>query len=77
MLINLRWKISVHTGCIAAASMSLVMLYGWNAAVTVPLVPLTAWSRVELEHHSAAQAAAGAFLAAVISVVVFYPLAFA
>lgn len=74
MLINLWWKISVHTGCIAASSMVLVMLYGWTAAVTVPLVPLTAWSRIELEHHSLAQAVTGAVLAALIAVVVFYPV---
>lgn len=74
MVINLRWKISVHTGCIAASSMVLVMLYGWNAAVTVPLVPLTAWSRVELEEHSLAQAVTGALLAALIAAIVFYPV---
>ncbi|MEK7354095.1 MAG: hypothetical protein AABZ77_06295 [Chloroflexota bacterium] len=74
MFINLWWKISVHTGCIAASSMVLVMLYGWTAAATVPLVPLTAWARVELERHSLAQAVTGAVLAAVIAVVVFYPV---
>lgn len=77
MLINLRWKISVHTGCIAASSMVLVMLYGWTAAVTVPLIPLTAWSRIELEHHSIAQAVTGALLAALIAGVIFYPIAMA
>lgn len=77
MLINLWWKISVHTGCIAASSIILVMLYGWTAAVTVPLVPLTAWSRIELEHHSLAQAITGAVLAAAIAVVIFYPITIA
>jgi hypothetical protein len=77
MFINLWWKISVHTGCIAASSMVLVMLYGWTAAATVPLVPLTAWARIELEHHSLAQAVTGAVLAALIAVVVFYPIAIA
>jgi hypothetical protein len=77
MFINLWWKISVHTGCIAASSMVLVMLYGWTAAATVPLVPLTAWARIELEHHSLAQAVTGAVLAALIAVVVFYPIAMA
>lgn len=77
MLINLWWKISVHTGCIAASSMVLIMLYGWTAAATVPLVPLTAWARIELEHHSLAQAVTGAVLAALIAVVIFYPIAMA
>jgi hypothetical protein len=74
MFINLRWKISVHTGCIAASSLVLVMLYGWSAAVTIPLVPLTAWSRVKLERHSLAQAISGAILAAGIAAIIFYPV---
>ncbi|MFC1991531.1 hypothetical protein ACFLVC_02225 [Chloroflexota bacterium] len=77
MLINLWWKISVHTGCVAASSIVLVMLYGWVAAATVALVPLTAWSRIELEHHSLAQAVSGAILAALIAAVIFYPIAMA
>ncbi|MFC1950019.1 hypothetical protein ACFLW0_07620, partial [Chloroflexota bacterium] len=44
MLINLWWKISVHTGFVAASSTALVMLYGPVAAATVALVPLTAWA---------------------------------
>jgi len=74
MLINLWWKISVHTGAMAASSIVLVMLYGWIAAVAVALVPLTAWSRIELEHHSLAQAVGGAILAALIAAVIFYPV---
>ena len=77
MFINLWWKISVHTGFIAASSIVLVMLYGWIAAATVALVPLTAWARIELEHHSLAQAVSGAVLAALIAAVVFYPIALA
>jgi len=77
MCINMWWKISVHTGFIAGSVAVLVILYGWMAAITVPLVPLTAWSRIELEHHSVAQATTGAFLAALIVTLVFYPLAVA
>jgi len=58
----------------AASSIVLVMLYGWIAAVAVALVPLTAWSRVELEHHSLAQVIGGAILAALIAGVIFYPI---
>jgi membrane-associated phospholipid phosphatase len=42
------------------------------AAVAVVLVPLIAWSRIELKHHSLAQVAVGALLATSIVVVVFY-----
>ena len=72
MCINLWWKISLHTAFIAASVTVLVILYGSIAAVTVMLLPLVAWARVELEHHSIAQVAIGASLATLIVVVVFY-----
>jgi len=72
MCINFLWKISLHTALITASVAILIILYGSIAAVTVVLVPLIAWSRIELKHHSLAQVAAGALLAALIVVVVFY-----
>lgn len=77
MCINLWWKISLHTALVAASVTVLVMLYGWMATATVALVPLTAWSRVELKRHSLAQATIGAILATLIVVLVFYPVALA
>ena len=72
MCINLRWKISVHTAFVAATVAILIILYGWMATVTVALVPLIAGARIRLEHHSLAQVATGALLAALIVVAVFY-----
>ena len=72
MCVNLLWKISLHTAFVTASVTVLIILYGSIAAVTVVLVPLIAWSRIELKHHSLAQVAAGALLAASIVVVVFY-----
>jgi len=66
------WKISLHTAFVTASVTVLIILYGSIAAVTVLLVPLVAWSRIELKHHSPAQVAAGALLATLIVVVVFY-----
>jgi len=77
MCINLWWKISLHTAIVAASATVLVILYGWIAAVTVVLVPLIAWARIELKYHSPAQVVTGALLAALIAVVVFYPLVLA
>ena len=77
ILINLRWKISLHTAFVAGSATVLVMLYGWAAAVTIALIPLTAWARIELAYHSLTQAVSGALLAALIVVTVFYPLALA
>jgi len=72
MCVNLLWKISLHTAFIAASVTVLVILYGWIAAVTVLLIPLMSWARIELKHHSLAQVATGTLLAALIVVVVFY-----
>ncbi len=72
MCINLLWKISLHTAFVTASVTALIILYGPIAAVTVVLVPLIAWSRIKLKHHSLAQVATGALLAALIVVVVFY-----
>ena len=72
MCINLWWKISVHTAFVTASVTILIVLYGSLGAVTAALLLPIAWSRIELEHHSPAQVAAGALLAALIVVVVFY-----
>ncbi len=77
MFINLRWKISLHTALVGASVTVLVILYGWLALVTAALVPLTVWSRIELHHHSLAQATTGALLASLIAVTVFYPFVLA
>ena len=73
MGINLIWKISLHTAIIAASVTVLVILYGSIAMATVVLLPLMAWARIELEHHSLAQVTAGTLLAALIVIAVFYP----
>lgn len=72
MLINLLWKISVHTAFVAASVTALTILYGSAGAVTAVLLPPIAWARTELEHHSLAQVAAGALVAALIVVGVFH-----
>ncbi len=72
MCINLSWKISLHTAFVTASVAILIILYGSIAAGTIVLVPLIAWARIELKHHSLAQVATGALLAALIAFVVFY-----
>ncbi|MFC2036309.1 hypothetical protein ACFLUJ_09390 [Chloroflexota bacterium] len=75
MCINLWWKISLHTAFVAASVTVMILLYGWIAAGTVALVPLTSWARIELKYHSLAQTAIGAVLAVLILFVVFYSFA--
>jgi membrane-associated phospholipid phosphatase len=71
MLINFFWKISLHTAFISAAAVSLVMIYGTALVWTILLVPLVAWSRLELKMHSFMQVVAGAIVAGAIVVAVF------
>ena len=66
MAINLYWKISLHTAFISAAAVVLTLVFGVKAAWVFVLLPLVAWSRLELKLHTPAQVAAGAILAAAI-----------
>jgi len=70
--VNRRWKISIHVASIAAAVTALVILYGAVAIWTILLVPLVAWARVEMEHHSLAQVLAGGLLSSLILLPVFF-----
>jgi len=71
MLINLRWKISLHTGFTAAMTAILVMLYGWTGVLVISLVLLIGWARIELRRHSVGEVAAGAVLGSLVVAAVF------
>jgi len=70
--INLWWKISLHTAFVTAGITLLFILYGPISTASTLLIPLVAWSRIELEHHSLAQVVTGALLGTSIIVAVFY-----
>ena len=70
-VINLYWKISLHTAFVAASVTILIIVYNLIGALTALLLPLVAWSRIEMELHSPTQVAAGAMLSALIVVIVF------
>ena len=71
-LINLWWKISVHTAFMTGAAAVLVIVYGALAAWIVLLIPAVIWARVELKQHTALQAGAGAIIAAAMVTLVFW-----
>jgi membrane-associated phospholipid phosphatase len=72
MIINLFWKISLHTAFITASVTVLIIVYGESAAWTVVFVPLIAWARLEMKLHNPAQVFVGALLAVSIITIVFY-----
>lgn len=58
-LINLKWKISIHTAFITGFVVLAILLYGWPMALLGGLVIAVAWSRVELKWHTSGQVVAG------------------
>ena len=71
MVINLFWKISLHTAFITASATVLVIVYGSVAAWTVLLVPMVAWARIEMKRHTPTQVLTGAVLACFIVAMIF------
>jgi membrane-associated phospholipid phosphatase len=59
-LVNLRWKISIHTMGIAGPTTVLIFVFGYWGALLTLLLPPVIWSRVYLKKHTVAQALAGA-----------------
>ena len=73
-VVNLRLKVSLHTGFAAFAAVSLLP-GDRSLSAAVGLVTLAgAWSRLELRRHSLAEVAGGALLgAAVGAALIFWP----
>lgn len=69
--INLRWKISLHTGVVGALTAILIMLYGPAGISATAPAALVGWSRLELGQHTPAQAIAGGVLASAVVVAAF------
>jgi membrane-associated phospholipid phosphatase len=65
------WKISLHTGGVAAVATALALTVNpWCALALVVTVPV-AWSRVALRSHTPAQTLAGALLTPLTTVLTF------
>jgi membrane-associated phospholipid phosphatase len=65
------WKISIHCAVASGSVTILTMLFGPWLAPAYLLVALTAWSRVVLKDHTAAQVIAGSVLGAAAAVVTY------
>jgi hypothetical protein len=71
MIINLFWKISLHTAFVTASVAVLIIVYGEMAVWTIIFVPLIAWARLEMRLHSPPQVFTGGLLAVSIVIIVF------
>lgn len=71
-LTTLFWKISMHLMLNTAAIILTNSLFNWHLMFLFLLLPLIAWSRYYLKHHTLAQMVAGTLL----TVIVFATVAF-
>jgi membrane-associated phospholipid phosphatase len=58
-IITLRWKISVHAASATGITLLLIRMFGSPTAPLLVSIPLVAWSRIKLRHHTPAQTFAG------------------
>jgi membrane-associated phospholipid phosphatase len=65
------WKISIHCAVASGSVTILALLFGPWLAPAYLLVALTAWSRVVLKDHTAAQVIAGSLLGAAAAIVTY------
>ena len=72
MCVNFRWKMSLHTASITAGVTLLFLVCSTLGMASVLLIPLVAWSRIELGHHSLAQVVISVLLGISILVAVLY-----
>lgn len=70
-LVTLVWKVSIHVAVVAGSFVTLVILFGWTLLILLPIVVLTAWSRVTLRDHTASQVIAGTLLGATVAGTMF------
>lgn len=70
-LVTLAWKISIHVAVVAGSCVTLLALFGWPLLVLLPVIGLTAWSRVTLHDHTPRQVIAGALLGATVASLMF------
>lgn len=70
-IINIYWKISLHTGFTAASAAILAIIWGIPGLLTFLLVPLVAWSRIVLQQHTPKQVVSGGLAAAAIVAGIF------
>lgn len=70
-LITLFWKLSIHTGTVAATSIILAIVFGPVLLLATLLAVAVGWARVQLGVHTLAQVIGGGCIGAAVAPVVF------
>jgi membrane-associated phospholipid phosphatase len=74
LLVNLRWKASIHTAVMTGSIVLLATLGGPVWLIAGAVVPVTAWSRVICRAHTPAETLGGAVFGGVTSAVMLHLL---
>jgi membrane-associated phospholipid phosphatase len=64
--ITMRWKVSIHSTSATGVAILILRIFGLSAVPLVISIPLIAWSRVKLRHHTPAQTIVGVILGAIV-----------
>jgi membrane-associated phospholipid phosphatase len=70
-LVTLAWKISIHGAIVAGSAVTMIILFGWALLMFLPIVALTAWSRVMLRDQTPSQVIAGTLLGTTVAGIMF------
>ena len=71
MIISLYWKVSVHMVGVTLFVMILLLSYSVNFWWLLLLLPLVAWARVSLGHHTLSQVTVASLMTVVVTYFVF------
>lgn len=70
--ITLMWQISIHAICIAGATVTSGLLFGWSVGLLIaPLIIIVGLARIKLHRHTPAQVIIGALIGIVMTLILF------
>jgi len=70
--ITMMWQISVHAICIAGATTTCGLLFGWTVGLLIaPLIFIVGLARIKLNRHTPAQVVVGALIGVIMTVILF------
>lgn len=70
-IISIYWKVSVHMVGVTLFVMVMLLAYSANALWLLVLLPLVAWARVRLGHHTLSQVTVATIMTIIVTYFVF------
>lgn len=68
LIINLFWKISIHSMGVAVPTTALIYVFGPIGSIFALIIPVVMWSRVYLRRHTVFQVIMGALLGFILTI---------